>query len=595
MNSTTNGHHANRPGKPQRHPDAPGAWQRPRDCRFNFFALGGQDERGKNCYVLEINDGVFIVNFGALVPTTSLLGVKQLIPDFGWLAKNKHRVKGLFVGYPTQENIGALEYLLKAIGPVPIYTSIIGKTLIETVVDKKIQAISAKQLKIVTADNLRPIVVGGQKIIPFRVSSSMPWSLGFAFHTPAGYVVYIDDFILSSDKNLAFEGSLNDLSKIVHNNVLALIVGAGYVNKNSGFTSPRHKSKDILDHIINASPPEGRIFVSCYDSNAYAILTVAQLAKQKGRPLIIYSHTFINVFSAAVRNKIFNSKNLITLPISEIDKTNNALVCIASNPHRLYSRLSKIANGEDEKIHFTDKDTFVLITPRVAGYEGVEAKILDDVARNDVDYVKLTNDVLPMQASNEDHKYLLNLLRPKYVIPTSGLYKEFVNYAAIAKHVGLAVEQVKILYNGEVVKFVDGNLMKDIGEVPLESRYVDSSGVQDIDASILFEREQMAENGAAIILIFYNSRKHQFLSEIKCELYGISDEEDKLAGIRAKINEQILSLFKELQDLKSSQKDRHISASEMRDFKTILKKTVMKIFEKSLDKRPIVLPTVIDV
>ncbi|WP_052663121.1 ribonuclease J [Mycoplasmoides pirum] len=562
--------------------------------RINFFALGGQDERGKNCYVLEINDNIFIINFGALIPTTSLLGVKQLIPDFSWLIKNKNRIKGLFIGYPTQDNLGSLEYLLKDIGPIPIYTSVIGKSLIETIAEKKIQNISIKSLKIIVLDNLKPINISGQKVIPFRVSSSMPSSLGFAFHTPNGYVLYIDDFVLSSDKNLAFEGNLNDISSIVGNNVLALAVGIGYVNKNSGFTSPKHKSKEILDQIINNANPDGRIFVSCYDSNAYTILTVAQLAKQKSRPLIIYSHTFINIFSTIVRNKIFNNRNLVTLPISEIDKTNNALICIASNPHRLYSRLSKIANGEDEKIHFNDKDTFVLITPRVAGYEGVEAKILDDIARNDVDYIKLTNDVLPMQASNEDHKYLLNLLKPKYVMPISGLYKDFVNYATIAKHVGFTSEQIKILYNGEVLKFVDGTLQKDISEISLESRYVDSSGIQDIDASILFEREQMAENGVAIVLVFYDQKNHKFKPTIKCELYGISDEEDKLNVIKTKIDEQVNNLFKNLQDVKTNQKEKNISVSEMRDFKLILKKTVTKIFEKNLDKRPIVLPTVID-
>lgn len=563
--------------------------------KISFFALGGQDERGKNCYVLEINNNVFIINCGVLVPTTSLLGVKQLIPDFDWLAKNKNRIKGFFIGYPTQDNLGSLEYILKAVGPIPIYTSIIGKSLIETICEKKIQNIPSKLLKIITIENLKTIFINDQEIIPFKVSSSMPWSFGFSFKTSDGYVLYIDDFILSSDKNLAFESSLNEIATIVNNNVLLLIVGIGYVNKNSGFTSPKHKSKEILDQIINDANPDGRIFVSCYDSNAYTILTVAQLAKQKSRPLIIYSHTFINVFSTIVRNKIFNNRNLVTLPISEIDKTENAIVCIASNPHRLYSRLSKIANGEDEKIHFNDKDTFVLITPRIAGYEGVEAKILDDIARNDVDYVKLTNDVLPMQASNEDHKYLLNLLKPKYVIPTSGLYKDFINYATIAKNVGFTSDQICILYNGEVLKLLNGTIQKGITEITLESKYVDSSGIQDIDASILFEREQMAENGVAIILAFYNHKEHKFNSEIKCELYGISDEEEKLNVIKTKIHEQANSLFNDLLVLKENQKEKDISTSEMRELKIGLKKTITKIFEKTLDKQPIVLPTIIDI
>lgn len=560
--------------------------------KINFFALGGQDERGKNCYVLEIDNNIFIFNAGALVPTSSLLGVKQLIPDFDWLVKNKKRIKGLFVGAPTQENLASLEYLIKAVGSIPIYVSIIGKTMIETLVEKKIQSIPLKSLNINVIENLKSFNIENQKIIPFKVCSAAPWSMGFAFHTPFGYVIYIDDFIFSNDKNFAFESSINDLSILVNGKVLLLVVGSGYVGKNNGFTSPNYKSKNILDQIVTDA--KGRVFISCYDSNAYTILTVAQLAKQKGLPFIIYSHTFINIFSTIIKNKIFNNKNLITLPISEIDKTNNAIICITSNPHRLYARLSKIANNVDEKIHLTNKDTFVLITPRVAGYEGVEARILDDIAKNDTDYFKLTNDVLPMQASDEDHKYLLNLLKPKYIIPISGFYKDFISYVTVAKHVGISVDQIKILYNGEVLSLQNGRVKNNIKEIKLDAKYVDSSGVQDVDDNILFEREQMAENGVIIIALFYDSKRRRFLSDVKYELYGIVDEEDKMQSLDIKINENIKVLFDNLINSKQEQKEKKILMSEMREFKRSIKKVITKLFEKKFNKKPIVLSTVVD-
>lgn len=560
--------------------------------RINFFSLGGQDERGKNCYVLEIDNNIFIFNAGSLVPTTSLLGVKQLIPDFDWLVRNKNRIKGLFVGYPTQENLGSLENLLKDLGPIPIYTSLIGKAMIETLAEKKVQIIPSKLMKIIPVENMKPIMVGNQKIIPFKVCNSMPWSLGFAFDTKQGYILYIDDFILYSDNNVAFESHLNDIALMVHNKVFLLIVGVGYIGKNSGYTSPQHKSKPILEQIINET--QGRVFVACYDSNAYTLLTVAQLARQKSRPLIIYSHTFINIFSTIIRNKIFNNRNLLTMPISAIDKTDNAIVCVTSNPHRLYARLSKIANGEDDKIHFQSTDSFVLVTPRVAGYEGVEAKILDDIARNDVDYYRLTNDVLPMQASDEDHKYLLNLLKPKYVIPTSGLYNDFIKYANVAKYTNISLDQIRILYNGEIASFKDGVVQKHVKEIKLDAKYIDSSGVQDVGDSLLFEREQMAENGVVIIVLFYNRKSREFLKDIKYEFYGITDEEEKMSTLYQKVDEQVRTLFKDLLSMKTKQNEKNIAVSEVKEFKQSIKKTVAKIFEKNIDKKPIVLPTIVD-
>ncbi|WP_027119425.1 ribonuclease J [[Mycoplasma] testudinis] len=560
--------------------------------KVNFFALGGQDERGKNCSVLEIGDDLFIFNSGTLVPTTSLLGVKQLIPDFDWLLKNKKRIRGIMIGYPTYDNIGALEYLFQALGSIPIYTSIIGKTVIETIIEKKTQNMSGKNIKIVVLDAMEYFKIGNVEVLPFKVCSSMPWSYGFAFKTKDGHVVYIDDFITINDKNFAFESQLNDLVAKIGTNILLLIVAVGAVGKNTGFTAPNHKSKAILERIVSSA--KGRVFIACYDSNAYTILTAGQLARQKQRPFIIYSHTFINIFVATIRNKIFNNRNLLTLPIGEIDKSDNAIICITSNPYRLYAKLSKIANNEDEKIHYNQKDTFVFITPRVAGYEAVEARILDDVARHDVNYFKLTNEVFPMQASDEDHKHLLNLLKPKYVIPISGLYKDFLKYTAVAKHTGISTEQVKILYNGEIISILNGTINKGAKEISLQEKCVDSAGIQDVGASILFEREQMAENGVITIALFYNAKTGKFLKEFKSNILGISDDSKKMAEVEEKMEHYIRLSIADLEKIKSKSENFKIGMSEMREFKINMKKGITKLFEKSVDKKPIILPTIID-
>ena len=560
--------------------------------RVNFFALGGQDERGKNCSVLEIGEDLFIFNSGTLVPTTSLLGVKQLIPDFDWLVKNRKRIRGILIGYPSYDNVGSLGYLFQALGSIPIYTSIIGKVVVQTIVEKRIQNLGGNDVEIHTLNPLEYFKIGNVDVMPFKVSSSMPWSYGFALKTNNGHVVYIDDFIANNDKNFAFESQLNELVVKIGTNILLLIIAIGNVGKNCGYTSPSHKSKGILEKIV--SNAKGRVFVACYDSNAYTILTAGQLARQKSRPFIIYSHTFINIFVATIRNKIFNSRNLITLPIGEIDKSENAIICITSNPYRLYAKLSKIANNEDEKIHYKATDTFVFITPRVAGYEAVEAKILDDIARHDVNYFKLTNDVLPMQASDEDHKFLLNLLKPKYVIPISGLYKDFVKYTTVAKHAGISSEQIKILYDGDIASILNGVLSKNPKRINLLEKCVDSAGIQDVGASILFEREQMAENGVITIALFYNAKKTKFLKDFQHQILGVSEDTKKMAEVESKMKTFINDIVENLEKTKAKTQTSEISALEMREFKNSLKKGVGKLFEKAVNKKPIVLPTIIN-
>lgn len=561
------------------------------NAKIKFFALGGQDERGKNCAVLEIDGSLFVFNAGALVPTASLLGVKQLIPDYTYLEQNKQRVKAIFVGYPNQENLGSLEQLLRAVGPVPIYVSPVGAAAISAVA-KRMPNFPHHMLRLTPVEPLRVFEIATQRAFAFRVANSLPAAYGFVFLTSSGAVVYVDQFIVTNDKNMAFESDLNDLAVMLNNQTLLLCVGAGYVGKNTGFTAPKHKSKPYLEQIINDAP--GRVFMACYDANAYAILTMAQIAKQKQRPLIVHSPTFNEVLEATIKHRVFNASGLSVLPPEQIEQTDNALVCVAANPHRLYARLSKMANGEDEQVKFRPTDTFVLVTPRVAGYEGVEADILDDIARADVDFYRLTNDVLPMHASDEDQKYLLNALRPRYVIPLAGLYKDFIAYATIARHAGLGLDQVKILYNGEAFSLAGGIPQTDSKEISLEAKYVDASGIQDVGGSVLFEREQMAENGVVIIALFFDVKKQVFCDATRTEFYGISDDDQKTESLSAKINEQVKTLAHDFLIHKKKATSKPVTFVEMHEFKTGVRKAVSKIFERTFDKKPIVLPTIVD-
>ncbi|MDC4163136.1 ribonuclease J [Mycoplasma bradburyae] len=571
-------------------------------AKINFFTLGGQDEQGKNCSVLEVNDDIYLFNTGSLVPINSLLGVEQLIPDYSYIAINKKKVKGLFIGYPSQSNLGSLLYLLKSIKPVTlnIYTSLVGKTIIESIMEKQRDFEPFKKsVNIVVLNPLKEFEINENvKVTPFRVFSSIPYSYGFCINTQDGLIVYIDDFILVNDKNKTFSSDLMDLKMMINKKVLLLIVGAGQVGKNISNTSPNHRSKQAIEKFINDS--KGRSIIACYDDNVYAIFTAATIARKQQKPFIVYSQASINLFNTIIKKNMFSSRDLQTMPISEMNNEKEAIIVVSGTPHNLYNQLAKIATGEDKRLTLEKEDRFILLTPKIAGFESYEAKILDEIARCDVTYKRLSSEVLPIKASNEDHKFLVNLLRPQFAIPIQGLYKEFVKYLEVVNQTGNFKEYQRpiLLYNGEILSFNNGKLSNKHEELHLNSKCIDTAGVQDVKSTILSERFQMGCNGVVTLSMYMSPKKMEFLDPIDIETYGVSEEAQKLTEVIDKCKTQIRTIqttfISEMKDKMEKTPKKRISVSDYNDFKKTIRKVVGKIFEKNLYKNAAVITSVVE-
>jgi len=88
---------------------------------IKIFSLGGLDELGKNCYIIEINNDIFVFDCGLKYANENLYGIDYIIPDFDYLVKNKKRIKGVFLTHGHYENMGSTSDLVKNIPDIKIF------------------------------------------------------------------------------------------------------------------------------------------------------------------------------------------------------------------------------------------------------------------------------------------------------------------------------------------------------------------------------------------------------------------------------------------------------------------------------------------
>lgn len=558
--------------------------------KINFIALGGLDQKAKNCYILEIDNDIFVFNTGVDEKLNETLGINKIIPDYTYLVENKNRIKAIFFGTPSSSNIGSLTTLLERIGfDVPIVTNEIGKTIILNHLFKCNRNRNYNELiNFIISNPMRDMNIANHTVVSFRIFNSLPGSIGFVIKTNDGCIVYLDNYVICHDKSKAFFSQIHNIRSIIKDSpVLLMITQTGIVHKSNTFTSPFHNNKSFYEKII--SDTSSRIVVALYNNDYYSLFNIAQAAKKYQRPFIIYSKDAINVFQACIKNNLFNNKHLISLTLNEVNDSKNPIIVISEEPKKLISKLNKIMDGEDDVLSFNEDDLFVLGTQIIPGFEGNISVLLDDISLMDIKYVTLPKTFLPLEPSDEDHKFVISLIQPKYIIPVGGLYMSMIEYANVINQTWIKKDQVLLLSNGDVATFEDGEYLGAKKNLNLELVPLNSSGTNDLVSSVIYERQQMLSSGT-VTISFLIDKQGSILSDIIVDQIGfINFDETNTATV---FNELVNNFKENIYNLFIFNQNKEFDYKESVNN---IKKTFAKLCSKSFDKRPLVLSSIIEV
>jgi len=512
-------------------------------AEFKFIALGGQDERGNNLFLVEVNKDIFIFDCGLKYPEKGILGVDIVIPNFEYLKNNKQNIKGIFLSNPASYNAGAVPYLLKQLD-VPVYVNEVTALVLKIKLERARIKNRESNLKVLKENEV--LTFGPNKVETFRLTASSPKSLGYALHTDQGTIVFAGDYIIDGQETSYFSTDFGRLNKIGEKGVLALIADAEFSSRMS-FTVPNHK----IEKYISAPFKERklRIAIGIFEEDIFKLGEIVSQAKQNNRRIAVYGRTMLSILQNDMIHKNLNITNKDLFSIEDYMKSDDGVLIISGTGDDLYSKLAKIATGNDDVVEFNERDLIILATPPAAGVEKRHAQILDELARTDAKLMALSDkNIWSMHASYEDVKMLISLLKPKYFIPIKALYKDFLVAEQAAIEAGVKPEGIILVNNGQQVSISKSHIAIKDREVPIGDIYVDGIGIGDIGSVVLNERKALATDGVVIIGATIDQRTKEVVSLIDIQMRGVLyiNEDNPIFKIIQKEIGQILEIGVEL-------------------------------------------------
>lgn len=502
------------------------------NSKLRITPLGGLGEIGKNMTVFEYEDEIIIIDAGIMFPENDMLGIDLIIPDYNYLLDKTDKVKAVLITHGHEDHIGALPHLMRHV-VAPIYATPLTAGLIDVKL-RQAKLVNDVELIIFEADDV--LQIGQFQVEPFHVAHSIPDCVGFGITTPVGLVVHTGDYKFDHTPADNWPPDFAKLAEFSERGVLCLLADSTNADR-PGWTPSEKVVEEAFDKLFREA--KGRIIVATFASLISRIQQVADMAGRYGRKLAITGRSMRDNTKIARKLGYLDIPEDLLIDIGQIDSypAHEIAIMATGTQGEPSAVMGRLAQGRHRNLSIMEGDTVVFSAYAIPGNEEMVFRIVNRLFQRgaDVLYERIANVHVSGHASQEEMKLLINLVRPKFLIPIHGELRHLKQHKALAKQLGIPAENIAVVENGTPLELDQDRLT--IGErLPGGYVFIDGAGVGEVGWSVVRDRDKLAQNG--FFVAYVNVHNGNVIGQPDIVSRGIIDmreAEDLLDGAKETI------------------------------------------------------------
>ena len=540
---------------------------------LRVIPLGGLGEVGRNMTVFEFDGKLLVVDCGVLFPEEHHPGVDLILPDFGPIRDRLADIVGIVLTHGHEDHIGGVPYLLRERDNIPI----IGSKLTLALVDPKLKEHRLKEVP-------RHVVSEGETLDlgPFTcefvaVNHSIPDALAVAIKTPAGVVLHTGDFKMDQ---LPLDGRITDLRAFARLGEAGvdLFLTDSTNAEVPGFTTPERDITPAIDEVFARS--EKRIIVASFASHIHRVQQVLDAAERHGRKVAYVGRSMVRNMQIARELGYLRVPDGIVVDKIDAAPPKKMVLMSTGSQGEPMAALSRIANSSHQQVQLEPGDTVLLASSLIPGNENAIYRVIDGLTKLGAHVVHKGNALVHVSghASAGELLYCYNIVKPTNVLPVHGEIRHLHANGALARQTG--VPNVLLAEDGYVIDLVDGHA-SITGAVDCGYVYVDGSSVGDLSESELKDRRILGDEGFISVVVVIDSTTGKIVSGPEIHARGLAEEDSVFDEVQPRLVAAVEEALKE-------------GAHDARQLEQVMRRTLGSFVGRSLKRRPMIVPIVLE-